>query len=62
MIVAKQLKKRDKSQKSVWTACVFMGDEKEGKTLALLLARERVTRAVVSSVVPSRRETGHVGG
>ena len=31
---------------------MFMGDEKEGKTLAFLVARERETRAVLSTVVP----------
>ena len=36
---------------------MFMGDEKEGKTLAFLVARERETRAVLSSVVP-RKTTG----
>ena len=33
---------------------MFMGDEKEGKTLAFLVARERETRAVLSTVVPRR--------
>ena len=39
---------------------MFMGDEKESKTLALLVARERETRAVLSTVVPMAwlRETG----
>ena len=36
---------------------MFMGDEKEGKTLAFLVARERTTRAVLSTVVP-RKTTG----
>ena len=36
---------------------VFMGDEKEGKTLAFLVAKERETRAVLSTVVP-RKTTG----
>ena len=36
---------------------MFMGDEKEGKTLAFLVARERETRAVLSTVVP-RKTTG----
>ena len=31
-----------------------MGDEKEGKTLAVLVTRERATRAVLSTVVPSK--------
>ena len=31
---------------------MFMGDEKEGETLAFLLARERETRAVLSTVAP----------
>ena len=34
-----------------------MGDEKEGKTLAFLVARERETRAVLITVVP-RKMTG----
>ena len=33
---------------------MFMGDEKEGKTLAFLVARERETRAVLSTVVPRK--------
>ena len=37
--------------------CMFMGDEKEGKTLAFLVARERETRVVLSMVVP-RKTTG----
>ena len=32
---------------------MFMGDEKEGKTLAFLVARERATRTVLSTVVPT---------
>ena len=36
---------------------MFMGDEKEGETLAFLVARERETRAVLSTVVP-RKTTG----
>ena len=36
---------------------MFMGGEKEGKTLAFLVARERETRAVLSTVVP-RKTTG----
>ena len=36
---------------------MFMGDEKEGKTLAFLVARERETRAVLSTVAP-RKTTG----
>ena len=36
---------------------MLTGDEKEGKTLASLVARERVTRAVLSTVVP-RKTTG----
>ena len=36
---------------------MFIGDEKEGKTLAFLVARERETRAVISTVVP-RKTTG----
>ena len=39
-----------------WTACSW-GDEMEGNTLAFLVARERATRAVLSTVVP-RRSTG----
>ena len=38
---------------------MFMGDEKEGKTLALLVSRERETRAVLSTVV-SRQTTGRM--
>ena len=34
-----------------------MSDEKEWKTLAFLVARERATRAVLSTVVP-RKSTG----
>ena len=33
-----------------------MGDEKEGKTLAVLVTRERATRAVLSTVVPEQTE------
>ena len=33
---------------------MFMGDEMEGKTLAFLVARERETRAVLSTVVPRK--------
>ena len=33
---------------------MFMGDEKEGKTLAFLVARERATRTVLSTVVPTK--------
>ena len=40
-------------------ACMFMGDEKEGKTLALLVSRERETRAVLRTVV-SRQTTGRM--
>ena len=36
---------------------MFMGEEKEGSTLVLLVARERMTNAVFSTVVP-RRLTG----
>ena len=36
---------------------MFMGDEKEGKTLAFLVARERERRAVLNTVVP-RKTTG----
>ena len=36
---------------------MFMGDEKEGKTLAFLVARDRKTRAVLSTGVP-RKTTG----
>ena len=36
---------------------MFMGHEKEGKTLAFLVAREKETRAVLSTVVP-RKTTG----
>ena len=36
---------------------MFTRDEKEGKTLALLVVRERTTRAVLSTVVP-RKTTG----
>ena len=36
---------------------MFMGDEKEGKSSAFLVARERGTRAVLSAVVP-RKTTG----
>ena len=36
---------------------MFMGDEKGGKTWALLVARGRATRAVLSTVVP-RTSTG----
>ena len=36
---------------------MFMGDEKEGKTLAFLVARERETRVVLSTVAP-RKTTG----
>ena len=36
---------------------MFMEDEKEGKTLALLVSKERETRAVLSTVV-SRQTTG----
>ena len=36
---------------------MFMGDEKEEKTLAFLVARERETSAVLSTVVP-RKTTG----
>ena len=36
---------------------MFMGDEKKGKTLAFLVAREKETRAVLSTVVP-RKTTG----
>ena len=35
-----------------------MGDEKVGKTLACLVAREKATRAVLSTVVP-RKSMGH---
>ena len=41
----------------VHSCYMFMGDEKEGKTLAFLVARERETRAVLSTVVP-RKTTG----
>ena len=33
---------------------MFMRDEKEGKTLTFLVARERETRAVLSTVVPRK--------
>jgi hypothetical protein len=36
---------------------MFMGEEKEGKTLAVLVGRERKTRATVATVVP-RKSTG----
>ena len=36
---------------------MFMGDEKEGKTLAFLAARKRETKAVLSTLVP-RKTTG----
>ena len=36
---------------------MFMGEEKEGKTLAFLVPRERETRAVLSAMVP-RKTTG----
>ena len=36
---------------------MFMGDEKEWKTLAFVVARERATNAVLSTVVP-RKSTG----
>ena len=32
--------------------CTFMGDGMEGKTLAFLVARERMTKTVFSIVVP----------
>ena len=37
--------------------CMFTGNEKEGKTWAFLFAREKVTKAVLSTVVP-RKSTG----
>ena len=49
MIVAKRWRKSGKSRK-----CSCMEDEKEGKTLAFLVARERETRAVLSTVVPRK--------
>ena len=39
--------------------CMFTGNEKEGKTWAFLFAREKVTKAVLSIVVP-RKSTGSV--
>ena len=33
---------------------MFMGDEKEGQTFALLVARERASRPVLSTVVPRK--------
>ena len=33
---------------------MFMGDEKEGKTLTFLAARERAMKAVLSTVVPRK--------
>lgn len=36
---------------------MFMGEEKEGETLAMLVGRERKTRATVATVVP-RKSTG----
>ena len=41
--------------------CMFMGDEKEGSTLALLVARERTTKAAFCTTtrgVASRNRTG----
>ena len=35
---------------------MFMGEEKVGKTLASLVAKERETRAVLSKVVPGRTD------
>ena len=49
MIVAKRWRKSGKSRK-----CSCMEDEKEGKTLVFLVARERETRAVLSTVVPRK--------
>ena len=51
MTVAKRAMKRDKSRKSNLHD-MFMDDEKVGKTRALLVARERETRAVLSTVCP----------
>ena len=51
MTVAKRAMKRDKSRKSN-LHYMFMDDEKVGKTRALLVARERETRAVLSTVCP----------
>ena len=39
--------------------CMFMGDGMEGKTLAFLVARERMTKTVFSIVVP-RMSTGRM--
>ena len=52
--VGKQLKKRDMSQKSIWTTCSW-ATKKE--TLTFWVPRERATRAVLSTVVP-RKPTG----
>ena len=41
----------------VYLDCMFMGDEKEGKILAFLVARERETKAVLNTVIP-RKTTG----
>ena len=49
MIVAKRWRKNGKSRK-----CSCMEDENEGKTLVILVARERETSAVLSTVVPRK--------
>ena len=47
----------ERQVQEVHVDCMFMGDEKEGKTLAFVVARERETRDVLSTVVP-RKTTG----
>ena len=53
--VANQLRKREVPE--IHVDYTFMGDEKEGQTLAFWVAREPASRAVLSTVV-RRRSTG----
>ena len=45
-------RERERQVPHIHLDCTFMGDEKEGKTLACLVARERATKAVLSTVIP----------
>ena len=54
--VSNQLRKADKSQRSIWTACSWATRRKD-KPWHFLVARERATIVVLSAVIP-RKSTG----
>ena len=56
-IICRRTMEEERQVLEVHLEYIFMGDEKEGKTLSFLVAIERETRAVLSTVVP-RKTTG----